>query len=185
MVARTDPPCSLSFGPIRYTKELAASVPERYPGQRGEAGTSDLVFPYSLYFVYYEQYTYVQVSRSFPNMIPGRDRGPFFFPHAGLMTLSLSHRFWKPPPQGVALTNVLVALSAVFVCTAALTGGDWATAAWVVSSVLGVVLGVVGVLALWNRAVRKVGGLGPLAEVCAHVQMRRRYAPCHRPLLAH
>ena len=45
----------------RYTKELAAAVPERYPGQRTEEGTSDLIFPYSLYFVYYEQYSYIQV----------------------------------------------------------------------------------------------------------------------------
>ncbi len=57
----------------------------------------------------------------------------------------------------MALTNVLVALAAVFLCTALLTGGDWATAAWVVGSVLGVVLGVVGVLALWNLTVRFYG----------------------------
>lgn len=63
---------ALALALSRYTKELAASVPERYPGQRAEAGTSDLVFPYSLYFVYYEQYTYVQVRRGVIDWMGGQ-----------------------------------------------------------------------------------------------------------------
>ena len=65
----------------------------------------------------------------------------------------------------MALTNVLVALAAVVGCTALLTGGDWPTAAVVGGSVLGVVLGVVGVLALWNLGVRS-----QICHGCIHVR---------------
>jgi Niemann-Pick C1 protein len=40
-------------------RRLADSIPERYPGQRNADGTSNVAFPYSLYFVFYEQYTYI------------------------------------------------------------------------------------------------------------------------------
>jgi Niemann-Pick C1 protein len=94
-----------------YVREFAAAVPERYSGQGTEGGTSSVVFPYSLYFVYYEQYTYI---------------------------------------QGVALTNVCLALLAVGICTAILTGSV-AIAGVVVGMVLWIMLGMVGILAVWNR----------------------------------
>ncbi len=94
----------------KYVQEFADAIPEAYPGQRIEGGTSNVAFPYSLYFVYYEQYTYI---------------------------------------QGVALTNLCLALAAVFACTALLTG-SMAIAGVVVGMVLWIVLGVVGVLAVWN-----------------------------------
>lgn len=95
----------------KYVQEFAGAIPETYPGQRTEGGTSNVAFPYSLYFVYYEQYTYI---------------------------------------QGVALTNLCLAIAAVFACTALLTGSV-AIAGVVVGMVLWIVLGVVGVLAVWNR----------------------------------
>ena len=95
----------------KYVQDFAGAIPEAYPGQRTEGGTSNVAFPYSLYFVYYEQYTYI---------------------------------------QGVALTNLCLALAAVFACTALLTGSV-AIAGVVVGMVLWIVLGVVGVLAVWNR----------------------------------
>jgi len=95
----------------KYVQDFAGAIPEAYPGQRTEGGTSNVAFPYSLYFVYYEQYTYI---------------------------------------QGVALTNLCLALAAVFACTALLTGSV-AIAGVVLGMVLWIVLGVVGVLAVWNR----------------------------------
>ncbi|GAB5036681.1 niemann-pick c1 protein [Nannochloropsis oceanica] len=95
----------------KYVQEFADAIPETYPGQRTEGGTSNVAFPYSLYFVYYEQYTYI---------------------------------------QGVALTNFCLALAAVFACTALLTG-SMAIAGVVIGMVLWIILGVVGVLAVWNK----------------------------------
>lgn len=95
----------------KYVQDFAGAIPEAYPGQRTERGTSNVAFPYSLYFVYYEQYTYI---------------------------------------QGVALTNLCLALAAVFACTALLTGSV-AIAGVVVGMVFWIVLGVVGVLAVWNQ----------------------------------
>ncbi|CAM9577124.1 unnamed protein product [Discosporangium mesarthrocarpum] len=42
------------------TNRLADKVSERYEGQRNAWGVGNLAFPYSLYFVFYEQYTYIQ-----------------------------------------------------------------------------------------------------------------------------
>jgi len=42
----------------KYVNDLSSVIPERYPGQK-EKSDGTLVFPYSLYFVYYEQYTYI------------------------------------------------------------------------------------------------------------------------------
>ncbi len=47
-----------------WTLQLADKLPERYKGQRKAKATKavgNLAFPYSLYFVFYEQYAFIQV----------------------------------------------------------------------------------------------------------------------------
>jgi Niemann-Pick C1 protein len=101
-----------SYATLRQAlRQLAGLIPERYPGQRTSGGTSDLAFPYSLYFVFYEQYTYI---------------------------------------QGVAVADLLLALAAVFLCTALLT--SLATAALIVAMVASVLVNVAAVMLLWNAA---------------------------------
>lgn len=49
---------------VRYPVQLAGKIPERYLGQRktpANRAVGNLAFPYSLYFVYYEQYAFIQV----------------------------------------------------------------------------------------------------------------------------
>lgn len=42
--------------------QLADKIPERYKGQRkANEDIGNLAFTYSLYFVFYEQYVYIQV----------------------------------------------------------------------------------------------------------------------------
>lgn len=44
--------------------QLADKLPERYEGQRkasANRAVGNLAFPYSLYFVFYEQYAFIQV----------------------------------------------------------------------------------------------------------------------------
>lgn len=44
--------------------QLADKLPERYEGQRkakANKAVGNLAFPYSLYFVFYEQYAFIQV----------------------------------------------------------------------------------------------------------------------------
>ena len=45
----------------KYLSILSENIDERYPGQKGDPSdpSSALAFPYSLYFVFYEQYTYI------------------------------------------------------------------------------------------------------------------------------
>lgn len=43
--------------------QLADNIPERYKGQRkANKDVGNLAFPYSLYFVFYEQYAFIQVT---------------------------------------------------------------------------------------------------------------------------
>lgn len=45
-----------------FNRQLADELPERYEGQREvNKHVGNLAFPYSLYFVFYEQYAYIQV----------------------------------------------------------------------------------------------------------------------------
>lgn len=48
--------------------QLADKLPERYEGQRKtktNRAVGNLAFPYSLYFVFYEQYAFIQVLNGF------------------------------------------------------------------------------------------------------------------------
>lgn len=48
----------------RFKRQLADELPERYEGQReANEHVGNLAFPYSLYFVFYEQYAYIQVRK--------------------------------------------------------------------------------------------------------------------------
>ena len=45
------------------SEQLADKIPERYEGQRKvNKDVGNLAFPYSLYFVFYEQYAFIQVT---------------------------------------------------------------------------------------------------------------------------
>lgn len=45
------------------SEQLADKIPERYEGQRkANKDVGNLAFPYSLYFVFYEQYAFIQVT---------------------------------------------------------------------------------------------------------------------------
>lgn len=45
------------------SEQLADKIPERYDGQRkANKNVGNLAFPYSLYFVFYEQYAFIQVT---------------------------------------------------------------------------------------------------------------------------
>jgi len=49
---------------LNFALQLADKLPEGYKGQRKAKATKavgSLAFPYSLYFVFYEQYAFIQV----------------------------------------------------------------------------------------------------------------------------
>lgn len=51
--------------------QLADKLPERYEGQRkakANKAVGNLAFPYSLYFVFYEQYAFIQVLYAMQSM---------------------------------------------------------------------------------------------------------------------
>ena len=52
------------MGTVWHLLQLADKLPERYVGQRktnANKAVGNLAFPYSLYFVFYEQYAFIQV----------------------------------------------------------------------------------------------------------------------------